>query len=57
MTCVHARPTRKTSAPPSVEGTGIRARHIADGRWVNTIVYGQRVSACMKKRGIMPMRG
>ncbi len=38
MTCVQARPMRKTSAPGSVAGMGIKARQMAEGRWVNTIV-------------------
>ena len=32
MTCVQARPMRKTRAPGRVDGMGMRARQIAEGR-------------------------
>jgi len=35
---VQDRSIRKNIAGPTVDGTGIRARKIADGRWVKTIV-------------------
>lgn len=38
MDWVQARRMRKRIEGPRVEGTGMRARQIAEGRWVNTIV-------------------
>lgn len=38
MDCVHARRIRNVMARISEDGRGIRARKIAEGRWVKTMV-------------------
>lgn len=48
MDCVQERRMRKSMAMGREVGTGIRARKMAEGRWVNTIVCKVKLGCDVK---------
>jgi hypothetical protein len=53
MDCVQERRMRKVRARGRVVGTGIRARAMAEGRWVKTMVWKEIDVSCLIGRRVV----